>query len=71
MLDKKKVMATIREMPDSFSTEDLLDRILLMQKIESGLLQSKNNQTVSEEEAKYRLTQWINCSKPFFRMNGH
>lgn len=60
MLDKKEVMATIREMPDSFSTEDLLDRILLMQKIESGLLQSKNNQTVSEEEARYRLTKWMN-----------
>lgn len=59
MLDKKKVMATIREMPDSFTTEDLLDRILLLQKIESGLLQSKNNQTVSEEEAKYRLKKWF------------
>ncbi len=59
MLDKKKVMATIREMPDSFTTEDLLDRILLLQKIESGLLQSKNNQTVSEEEAKYRLKKWL------------
>ena len=59
MLDKKKVMATIREMPDSFTTEDLLDRILLLQKIESGLLQSKNNQTVSEDEAKYRLKKWL------------
>lgn len=59
MLDKKKVLASIREMPDSFSTEELLDRIMLLQKIEAGIEQSKNNKTVSESQAKYKLKKWL------------
>lgn len=48
-------MKTVKEMPESFSVDDLLDRMIFLQKIENGLQQSKRNQVVSTVEAKARL----------------
>ncbi|HYV90696.1 MAG TPA: hypothetical protein VE978_02895 [Chitinophagales bacterium] len=55
MLTKKSVLKTVKEMPESFSVDDLLDRMIFLQKIENGLQQSKRNQVVSTVEAKARL----------------
>ncbi len=55
MLDKKKVLQTIKELPDSFSIEEVIDRIILSQKVEIGLEQSKKGETLTTSEAKTRL----------------
>ncbi len=36
-----KLVKSIKEMPDKFSLDDLLDRIVFLQKVEIGLEQSK------------------------------
>ena len=59
MLDKKKVLQTIKDLPDTFSIEEVIDRIVLLQKIEIGLEQSRNGQTLSTSEAKARLKKWL------------
>jgi len=38
MLTKVKLLKTIKDLPDKFSLDDLLDRIVLLQKIEIGLI---------------------------------
>jgi hypothetical protein len=43
-------------MPKEFSIDDFLDKILLLQKIEVGLTQSENGETLSTEETKERLS---------------
>jgi hypothetical protein len=48
----KKVLQTIKELPDTFSIEGVIDRIVLLQKIEIGLEQSGKGATVSTSEAK-------------------
>jgi hypothetical protein len=45
-------------MPDKFSLDDLLDRIVLLQ-IEIGLEQSESGQTKSTKEAKRHLKKWL------------
>jgi len=42
MLTKEKLIQTIQELPDKFTLDDLLDRIVLLQKIDIGLEQSKS-----------------------------
>ena len=55
MLTKEKVIQTINDLPDTFSLDDLLDRIFLLQKIEIGLEQSLSGKTLSTEQAKGKL----------------
>ncbi len=59
MLNKKKVIASLREMPDEFSVEDVFDRIILLQKIEEGLMDSANGNVHSTVEAKKKLKKWL------------
>lgn len=59
MLTKKKLLQTVKDMPDKFSLDDLFDRIILLEKIEVGLEQSKSGQTHSTEQAKEKLKKWL------------
>ncbi len=59
MLTKEKLIKTINELPEKFSVDDLLDRIILMNKIEVGLEQSKSGKTFSTEQARERLQKWL------------
>jgi hypothetical protein len=55
MLNKNKVLRTLENLPDTFSIEEIIDQLILLQKIELGLEQANNNETVSTEEAKSKL----------------
>jgi hypothetical protein len=59
MLTKEKLMHSLKDLPDKFSIDDLLDRILLLSKTEIGLEQSRSNQTKSTGQAKERLKKWL------------
>lgn len=59
MISKTQLIQTIEGMPEEFSLDDFLDRILLLQKIELGINQSENNETFSTEEAKDQLKKWL------------
>ena len=56
MITKSQLIQTIEDMPEKFSIDDFLDKILLLQKIEAGLNQSENGETLSTEEAKVGLS---------------
>ena len=59
MLSKKTVLETVNSLPDNFSLEDVIDKLLLIQKVELGLSQSLENNVVSNEEAKEKLSKWF------------
>lgn len=58
-LSKENVLKYIQEMPAHFSFEELMDKLLLLHKVEVGLEQSKNNQITSHEEVKEQLKKWL------------
>jgi hypothetical protein len=55
MLSKKAVLETVNSLPDNFSLEEVIDRLLLIQKVELGLSQSLENNVISNEEARERF----------------
>jgi hypothetical protein len=55
MIAREQLLQAIKDLPETFSLNDLLDCIMLYQKIEIGLLQSANDKTISTEDAKQRL----------------
>ena len=59
MITKKTLMRTLENLPDKFSLDDLLDRIILLQKIDIGMEQSQEGQTHTTEQAKDRLKKWL------------
>jgi hypothetical protein len=59
MLTKKQVISTIRNMPDTFETTQLFDRILLLNKVEEGRLQVRQGKTYITEQARKKLKKWL------------
>ncbi|TKB96833.1 hypothetical protein [Pedobacter cryophilus] len=59
MLTKAQLIQSIKDLPDQFSLEDVMDRIMLIQKIEIGIEQSDAQQTLTTKEAKEKLGKWL------------
>lgn len=59
MITKSSLLDSIDSMPEKFSIEDIIDRILLLEKIYQGELDSKAGNVLSEEDAKYHLKKWL------------
>jgi len=59
MLSKEKILQTVKDLPDNFSIEELFERVVLLQKIELGLDQSKTDQVITTEQARERLKRWL------------
>lgn len=58
-MNKKKLLQTIKDLPENFSIDELLDRIIFIQKVEAGLEQSSHGKSVSTSEAKNKLKKWL------------
>ena len=59
MLTKENVLKYIKEMPDQFSLDELLDKLMLLHKIETGLEQSNNDEVIPHSEVKDRLSRQL------------
>jgi hypothetical protein len=59
MLTRDEVLKSVSELPDEFSFEEILDKLLLLDKIEIGLEQSQSGDVVSTAEAKESLSKWL------------
>ena len=59
MLTKDKVLESIKELPDTFSADEIIDRIILLDKIETGIAQVKNNQITPDDDLNKKLSKWL------------
>ena len=59
MLNKEKVIETIKQLPDNFPLDELIERIILLDKIETGLQQSLNGQVTPDEKIDEKLPKWL------------
>jgi hypothetical protein len=58
MITKKKVIDSLKDMPDQFSIDQLIDKLLFIEKVESGLSQSETGEVFSQEQAREMLKKW-------------
>lgn len=58
-LDKKAVLARIKDMPERFSVDELLEHIVVMQKVERGMRELKEGKAVNAAKARKRLAKWL------------
>lgn len=59
VISRDLVLKSVQEMPEKFSIDELLDKLLLLQKLEEGLEQLKNGNVMTLEEAKKRHEKWL------------
>ena len=59
MLTKKQVISAIKDMPDTFDTTQLFDRILLIKKVEEGRAEIKDGKTYTTSEARKKMKKWL------------
>ncbi len=59
MLTKEKIISGIQKLPDSVTIDEILDQIVLLEKIEKGMDQADRNQVFSEEEVDAKIAKWL------------
>lgn len=59
MLVKKQVMKTIKEMPDEFSMDEAIEKLIVLNKIEKARKEIKAGKGLSTKEAEKKLQKWL------------
>jgi len=59
MTTKDKVISSLIKLPDNVTIDDILDQIILIEKIEKGIDQSNKNQVIPDEELDQLLEKWL------------
>ncbi|MGM0587589.1 MAG: hypothetical protein ACQETE_04170 [Bacteroidota bacterium] len=55
---KKRVLDSIKELPDEASYDDIMERVYILQKIQTGLDQAEKGNLVEHEEVKKKIEEW-------------
>jgi len=50
MITNKQLVLTLEQFPDEFTLEELIEKVILLDKIERGNQQSEKNEVLNEEE---------------------
>ena len=57
-MKKNKVIETINSLPAEFSLEDLIDRLIFIDKVEQGLIEVEEGKTKTNDEVKEASSKW-------------
>ncbi|HEX2618337.1 MAG TPA: hypothetical protein VHL57_12390 [Flavobacteriales bacterium] len=58
-LRKKTVLERIKDMPEQFTIDELLERMVVIQKVERGMRESQEGKTLGSAQARKRLAKWL------------
>ena len=53
------LQSQIVDFPESFSIDELVERLILVEKIEKGIEQSKNNSIIPDENIDTEIEKWF------------
>ncbi len=59
MLTKANLKKQIEKLPDEFSIDELVERLVLIEKIERGNKQSEGGKVISESELDKEIGKWF------------
>lgn len=59
MLTKEKIKKSIDALPDDPTIDQVIDQIIMLDKIEQGLKDVQDGNVYTTEEAKARLSKWL------------
>jgi hypothetical protein len=59
MITKTKLKEQIDSFPEQFSIDDLIERLILVEKIEKGKIQSEDGEVLSESDFDKEIDKWF------------
>jgi hypothetical protein len=59
MLNKTIVLETVNKLPNSFSLDEIVDELILLNKIQIGMELSKENKIATHEDFKNKIEKWF------------
>ncbi len=58
-MKKKTLVETFERLPDEFQLDDLIEHLIVLDKIEKGRADAKEGKVLTNEEARQRLSKWL------------
>lgn len=58
-ITKEKLHKQIDEFPDEISIDEVIERLIMIEKLETRIQESDENDTISEEDLKKEMGQWF------------
>lgn len=59
MISKEKLQETVNQLPDSIDLDELIERLVFLDKIEKGNNQSLLDDVISEESLDENIQKWF------------
>ncbi len=59
MITKNQLQSVSDKLPDVFTIDDVIDQLVFVEKIQSGLEQSKQNIVNTSVQAEEKLSKWL------------
>ncbi len=59
MITKEKLIKHINRFPSRLSIDELIDRLVFVEKLEKRIEQSKSNEIITEEELENEMKEWF------------
>lgn len=59
MITKTKLKEQIESFPEQFSIDELIERLILVEKIENGIKQSEKDEVLNENEFDEEVKEWF------------
>jgi predicted transcriptional regulator len=59
MLTKEKVRKTIDRLPESFTVDQVIEELVVLDKIEKGLKEVEEGKVYTTQQVKDQLKQWL------------
>ena len=59
MLTRAQVFNTVEKLPEQFSIDQLINKLMFIDKVETGLTQSESGNVNTKEQAKQKLPKWL------------
>ena len=59
MITKTKLKEQIENLPEEFTIDELVEKLILIEKIERGNQQSKKGEEITEDELEKEMSKWF------------
>ena len=58
MITKDNLIQSIKNLPDSFTINELINQLIFIEKVEEGLKQSNEGKVISNDDVKEIIEKW-------------
>jgi len=59
MITKTQLLNSMGDLPENLSVDQMIEHLLLLEKVQAGLEDSKAGRINTKEEAKQKLSKWL------------